>query len=93
MTRGRISWVDVIFWLALLLLAFWIIAKLLGLINTPTIVEIIPYISAVFIAGSMWQQFKHVEKDVEDIKIIARRFEKLEHEHSLVMNGKLKIKH
>ncbi len=93
MIRGRTSWVDVIFWLALLLLAFWIIAKLLGLINTPIIVEIIPYISAVFIAGSIWQQFKYVERDVEDIKIIARRFEKLEHEHKLVIDGKLKIRH
>jgi len=93
MVRRRISWVDVIFWLALLLLAFWIIAKLFGLINTPAIVEIIPYISAVFIAGSIWQQFKHVKKDVGYIKSIVKRFDALEHEHKLVMNGKLKIRH
>jgi len=93
MVRGRISWVDVIFWLALLLLAIWIIAKLLGLINTSTIIEVIPYISAVFIAGSIWQQFKHVEKDVEDIKNITKRFERLGHEHKLYMNGKLKLRH
>jgi hypothetical protein len=94
MTGGRkLGWINIIFWLALLLLAAWVIAKILGWIHSPTLVEVFPYISIVFIAGTMWQQFKIMGKDVAEIKTSVKRFEALENEHKLVMNGKLKIRH
>lgn len=89
----RLKWINIIFWLALLLLAAWVIAKILGWIRSPTLVDVFPYISVVFIVGSIWQQFKVMGEDIEEIKTSVKRFETIEHEHKLVMNGKLKARH
>ena len=89
---NRISWSDVIFWLALLVLLVWLILKALGYINTLTIVEIIPYISGIFMLGAAWQQFRQVKQDISYIKNVNRRFLRIEHEHNLFMEGLLEHK-
>ena len=86
----RISLLDIIFWFALIVLIVWIILKALGYINSPAIVEAIPYISGVFIAGTIWQQFRNMQSDISDIKRVSFRWLKVEHEHNLMMDGKLK---
>mgnify|MGYP001580822324 FL=1 len=89
---GRISWSDIIFWLALLVLLVWIILKGFGIINSPAIMEIIPYISGIFIAGAVWQQFRNMQNDLHQIKGATRRLLRVEHEHNLFMDGKLNHK-
>ena len=88
----KISWSDIIFWLALLVLLVWIILKAFGLINSPAIVEIIPYISGIFILGSVWQQFRNMQNDLHQIKGATGRLLKVEHEHNLFMTGNLNHK-
>ena len=85
------SLADVIFWIALILLVFWVIAKITGLINTPAIIEAIPYISGIFIAGTIWQQFRNMQGDLVDIKGATTGLLKVENEHNLVMQGKLNV--
>jgi len=80
---------DFIFWLALLILILWVIFKILGIINTPAIIEVLPYLSGVFIAGAVWQQFKSMQHDLFHIRRALKRFEKVEYEHGLMMSGKL----
>ena len=92
MSNNRISIADIVFWLALFVLVVWIILKATGFINSPIIVEIIPYISGIFILGAAWQQFRDMRKDIIYIKNVNRRFLKVEHEHNLVMEGKMKVK-
>ena len=87
MTNQRISWSDIIFWLALIVLIIWIILKVFGYINTPTIVEVIPYISGIFIAGAIWQQFRNMQGDLHSIKGATGRL--LRVEHNLFMQGRL----
>lgn len=89
---ARISLSDIIFWLALLVLLIWIILKAFGVINSPAIVEIIPYISGIFILGSVWQQFRNMQNDLRHIKFSTGRLLKVEHEHDLFMSGSLKHK-
>ena len=90
--KQRFTLADVIFWLALLTLVVWIVLKVAGYINTPAIVEAIPYISGVFIAGTVWQQFRSMQGDISGIKRVISRFMKVEHEHNLMMEGKLKVR-
>ena len=47
---------DIIFWVAMVVLIIYIIAKLTGLINTPEWVELIPLITLVFIIGTFYQK-------------------------------------
>ena len=54
---------DIIFWLAMIVLIAYIIAKLMGIINTPEWVNLIPLISLVFIIGAFYQRvlgFMHI---------------------------------
>ena len=64
----KISWSDIIFWLALLVLLIWIILKSLGFINSPAVVELIPYLSGIFIAGAIWWQFRNMQSDLHQIQ-------------------------
>jgi len=93
MANYRISWADIIFWIALIVLAVWIILKTLGIINSPAVLGIIPYISSIFIAGAVWQQFRNMQNDLHHIKRATGRLLKVEHEHNLFMDGKLNMKH
>ena len=89
MTNQRISWSDIIFWLALIVLIIWIVLKVLGYINTPAVVDAIPYISGIFIAGTVWQQFRNMQNDLHSIKGATGRLLRVEHEHNLFMQGRL----
>ena len=93
MTKKREIW-DFLFWFALVVLFLWALGKAFGVIKSPVWVESIPIFSMVFMAGALWQKVNNMFKDVEEIKdVINGRFTKLENEHSLAMNGKLKIRH
>ena len=52
----KISIWDILFWIAMLILIFYIIAKLFGLINTPEWVDLVPLITLVFLIGVFYQK-------------------------------------
>ena len=63
---------TIIFWLSLLSIFIWLILKVLGIINTPQLIELLPYFSAVFGAGAFFQMIR----DIKD------RLNKLESENN-----------
>lgn len=71
----NIDW-NVVFWIGILMIFFWLIAKALGLIHTPLIVQIIPYVGGLVAlfglfrnAGKYIQKLDTVILDVNDIKL------------------------
>jgi Na+/glutamate symporter len=46
---------DIIFWIAMVVLIGYIIAKLFGLINTPDWFDLIPLITIAFLIGAFYQ--------------------------------------
>lgn len=87
----KLSTWDWIFWIALLVLLGWALAKSFGLINSPIWVETIPIYTVIFMAGALWQKINMLTDDMHNIKKIIPRFNRLEHEHEIAM-GRVKIK-
>jgi hypothetical protein len=63
-----------IFWLSMAVMAVWVVLKAAGIINSPVWVELIPYASAIFAAGSFFQMFIDMKKD---FVIFKRRVERI----------------
>jgi hypothetical protein len=59
------SW---IFWISIGVIVVWIILKAYSIINTPTFVQFIPYIGAIFAAGSIFQIIRDNKRDLSSIK-------------------------
>ena len=47
---------DILFWIAMIILIGYILSKLIGLINTPEWIDLIPLITIVFIIGVFYQK-------------------------------------
>ena len=47
---------DILFWIAMLILIIYILAKLTGLINTPEWINLLPIITIVFMIGISYQK-------------------------------------
>ncbi len=47
---------DIIIWISLLVLITYVLAKLVGLINTPEWINLIPIITLIFFAGAFYQK-------------------------------------
>lgn len=75
-TRGRLNFGEYLFWIGYISLILWVIAKLLGLINTPLILEMFPIITAIFIAGGVYQEFRHMGKDIHNLGIKVDNMDK-----------------
>lgn len=89
---------DIIFWTAMAVLVAWTVAKAIGLINSPTWIEAIPYATVIFVAGSLWQKLINISDGLTDVKrelinikkdvsLIDKRLYGLEKEHNLVMKN------
>ena len=52
---------TIIFWISLLSILLWLILKALGYINTPPLIELFPYFSAVFGAGAFFQMIRDMK--------------------------------
>ena len=70
---------DILFWIAMLILIGYIIAKLTGIINTPEWVNLIPMITIAFMIGIFYQKVmgfmeviynrtNYLKKNTDDIK-------------------------
>lgn len=83
-----------------ILILLWALLKAFNIINTPMLIEMIPYFGAgvsiigvSYKLGKIKRGIEETENKVDKLIKIEDRFNKLESEHVLAMNGKLKIKH
>jgi len=99
---------DIVALSGAVLILFWATLKSLGILHSPTWIEMIPFFGigitflgfilgiAYKIGGIMHEieltGFK-VSKLVNQFSQFEKRFDKLEYEHELAVNGKLNIKH
>lgn len=74
MRKFNVDW-RIIFWLGIIIILLWIIAKKSGLFNTPLIIELIPYFGGIisimaFVRefGSLTNKLDNVISDVSDIR-------------------------
>ncbi len=58
----NVDW-NVVFWIGILIIFFWLVAKAAGLINTPLAVQIIPYVGGlVALFGLFRNAGKYIQK-------------------------------
>lgn len=71
MKRGLSFW-DVLAWIVLAGIVFWLILKTAGVINTPVLVEYSPIFGAVYLAGwAMHKLYKAVD-EIEEMKKFSK---------------------
>jgi len=86
--RGLNIW-DVIAWIVLAGILLWLILKVLGIINTPILIQYAPYFGAVYLAGWQIHKLETVTKDVKDLK----KFEKATIEQVNQIKTNCMVKH
>ena len=65
--KKRNIW-DILTWIVLAGILIWIILKMLGIINTPILIEYAPYLGAVYLAGWQMHKLEIVALDVKELK-------------------------
>ncbi len=91
---------DIIILIGAILIIIWALLKSFGVINTAIWVDMIPYfgasasiIGAAYKLGKIKKGIEDTQEKVNRILKIEERFNRLENEHKLAMNGKLNISH
>ena len=87
---------DILSWVALGYILIWLILKVLGVINTPPIIEWSPAFAAVYFVGRTMQKIDNLEyisrKSHKNLRRLEKNFQKLETEHHMMTkNGKCSI--
>ena len=59
---------DWLAWVVLAGILVWIILKMLGIINTPVLLEYAPYLGAIYLAGWNVHKLNTVASGVKDLK-------------------------
>jgi len=70
------KWYDYSTWVVLGLILLWTILKMLGIINTPLIIQYAPILGAVYLGGNMIQKLNRLSDDVKQIDKKLTRVEK-----------------
>jgi len=68
----KLSVWDIIAWIVLLALLVWIILKVAGIIQTPNLLEYVPYFGIVYLAGWAMHKLEAVESNVRDLKNFSK---------------------
>ncbi len=86
--------------LGALLILVWALLKAMGIIHSPAWVEMLPYfgggisvLGGAYKLGKIKKGIEDTEGKVDRILKIEERFNILENEHKLAMEGKLRLKH
>lgn len=97
--RGLDFW-DILLIITALLIFGWALLKAVGILHSPVWVEMVPYfgmgvgiLGGVYKLGKIKQGIDETKINVNKILAIEQRFNKLENEHNLAMQGKIKFKH
>lgn len=62
------SFWDVLAWVVLFLMFVWLVLKMLGIINTPVLLEYSPYFGAMYLAGWAMSVLVRATQDINGIK-------------------------
>lgn len=83
-----------------LVILLWAFLKAFNIINSPVWFEMLPYFGAgasiiggAYKLGKIKKGIEQTDEKVDKILKIEERFNKVEHEHDLVMCGKMDVKH
>ena len=66
--RKRFDFWDILAWIVLGLIFLWLILKVLGIINTPVLIEYAPIFGAVYLTGWAMHKLEMVHEDVNELK-------------------------
>ena len=66
--KKRLSIWDIIAWVVLIGIVIWLLLKVFGIINTPSILEYAPYFGAVYLAGWAMHKLETAVNDVRELK-------------------------
>ncbi len=72
MNKRGLSFWDILAYIVLVLLIFWLILKMFGIINTPALVEYFPYFGLAYWAGWTIHKLATVSGDVRQLKGFAK---------------------
>ena len=64
----KVSVWDIIAWVVLIGIVIWLLLKVFGIINTPSILEYAPYFGAVYLAGWAMHKLETAVNDVRELK-------------------------
>jgi hypothetical protein len=71
-----VDWWELIIWTSITILFLWLLAKSVGLINTPIIIEVIPYVTGFITVlgigkklGKYTLKLDNVINDIRDMRI------------------------
>lgn len=59
---------DLIFWTSMIVILVWIILKAVGIINTPVVIQLIPYAGGIFAFGVFFQVIKDLKDQMKEVK-------------------------
>lgn len=98
MEKGdKLSFWDYVIFGGAVLILLWAFLKAVGIIHSPVWVEMLPYfggglsiIGGAYKLGKIKKGIEETDKKVDQILIIEERFKKIETEHNLAIEGKLK---
>lgn len=65
---AKLSFWDILAWLALLFIVVWLVLKTFGIINTPLWLEYSPLYAAAYIAGWQIHKLANVANEVHELK-------------------------
>ena len=65
---------QAVFIASLAIILLWIILKVLGIIQTPLIIEVMPLLAAVFAAGAFFSEFRRM---VRAVRLMSRAVRQL----------------
>ena len=82
--KRKLSFWDILAWIALGLILIWLILKTFGIINTPLWLEYTPIYAAVYLAGWQIHKLESVASDVRELKKF--KFETIEKIHKIENN-------
>ena len=66
--KKRVSFWDVLAWVVLAGILLWVILKMVGVINTPVLIEYAPYFGAIYLVGWQMHKLDSVASDVKELK-------------------------
>ena len=98
--KEAIDFWSILIFLGALAIFIWALLKAVGMIHSPAWVEMLPYFGGAasitglaYNLGRIKKGIEITDNKVDEILKIEERFNKVENEHNLAMQGKLKITH
>lgn len=96
--KKELDFWDYLILIGALIILVWALLKALNIIHTPIWVEMLPYfgggisiIGGSYKLGEIMKGIDDTNKKVSLLMDLEKKFDKLENEHNLALNGKLKI--